>query len=518
MCHRSFLILSTAILSLSLACSDMLGKYDDGAAPSGGFTINDGAARTVSRTVTLTMKIQNATEMRFSNDGAAWSDWEPYAAAKSWDLALGPQLQTVRGEFKSKDGKLLSASDSIDPFIEEKIVASDGHANDQFGGTYNTGNWQTGISISNDGTSIVVGCSYDDIDSLQEHGSAYLYQWNGLNWLETKFVENDIGSFDYYGWSVAIAGNGKRIAISSMTDDVTCVGQGSVYIYTLNETIWEKKQITASDANDGDQFGVSVSFSSDGNTLIVGSYMDDVSSSSDNYGSAFIYKWDGALWNERKLLASDKSTNNRYGWHVAMSGDAQTAVVGSPYAQGNEASSGTAYVYRWNGSDWIEKKLTASDGKSGDFFGALVAISSDGKTIAIGAPWDDIITLNDDQGSVYIYQWDGIQWVETKISASDGLATDHFGKSVSLSGDGTILLVGSRLDDVNGVTDRGSAYLYRWNGNTWNEEEVIRASDGATSDHFGYSVFISRDGWTYGITAPGSTVGSNADQGRIYLF
>jgi hypothetical protein len=513
--YRYARAMALTLAVISLFCSNMMEEYDDGITPSGVFLVNNGDAKTVSRSVTLSMNISSAVQMRFSNDGAVWSDWEAYSAAKNWDFALGPQLQTVRGEFKSETGQVLSIADSIDPFIEETIVASDGHANDQFGGSKETNYWGTGVSISNDGKSMIVACSFDDISGKTEQGSAYLYKWTGSNWAETKFTADDGALNDYYAWSVAISGDGNRIAIGAMKDAAPNAGQGSVYMYTYNGSTWEKIHFIASDGHSSDQYGVSISLSNTGNTLVVGSYADDVSDVADNYGSVYFYRWNGASWSETKKMASDKNIYAQLGWHVSISGDGNTVIAGAPKANGLEPSSGAGYVYKWNGSDWIETKIFASDGKSTDFFGSSVAISKDGTTIAIGSPWDDI-NSNMNQGSVYLYKWNGSNWVETKLTASDGLPEDWYGKSVSLSGDGTQLLVGSFLDDYT-HSGQGTVYFYAWDGSTWNEE-IIRATDGAADDHFGYSVFISGDGGTYGITAPGSNVGSNADQGRIYLY
>ena len=65
---------------------------------------------------------------------------------------------------------------------------------------------------------------------------------------------------------------------------------------------------------------------------------------------------------------------------------------------------------------------------------------------------------------------------ETKLLPSDGAADDWFGYAVSVSGD--VALVGAVEDDDNGV-DSGSAYVFRWNGSNWVQEQKLLASDGA---------------------------------------
>ena len=80
-----------------------------------------------------------------------------------------------------------------------------------------------------------------------------------------------------------------------------------------------------------------------------------------NSGSAYVFRYDGSDWvEEAKLTASDGAADDYFGISVAVSGD--TAVVGAfDFERRNGSSSGSAYVFRYDGSDWVEEaKLTAS--------------------------------------------------------------------------------------------------------------------------------------------------------------
>ena len=99
-----------------------------------------------------------------------------------------------------------------------------------------------------------------------------------------------------------------------------------------------------------------------------------------------------------KLLASDGARGDRFGVSIDISGD--TAVIGAPYDNDTGASSGSAYIFRFNGSSWVEEaKLHASDGAAGDDFGVSVGISGD--IAVIGAKDDDDNGTN--SGSAYIF-------------------------------------------------------------------------------------------------------------------
>ncbi len=69
--------------------------------------INGGAGETATRAVTLALSVTGATEMCFSNDGVAWSTWEPLAATKVWNLPTNGGYKTVY--FKARNGTIESA-------------------------------------------------------------------------------------------------------------------------------------------------------------------------------------------------------------------------------------------------------------------------------------------------------------------------------------------------------------------------------------------------------------------------
>ena len=109
-----------------------------------------------------------------------------------------------------------------------------------------------------------------------------------------------------------------------------------------------------------------------------------------------------------------------------------------------------------------QAKLTASDGAADDLFGESVAIAGD--TIVVGAWLDDVNGITD-SGSAYVFTRTGTTWTEqAKLTASDGAANDQFGRSVAIAGD--TIVVGALEDDDNG-TDSGSAYVFTRTGTTW---------------------------------------------------
>ena len=358
------------------------------------------------------------------------------------------------------------------PVTETKLLASDGADTDEFG-----------YSVSISGNVAVVGARDDDDNGLNS-GSAYVFRWNGASWVEEqKLIASDGVDRASFGYSISISGN--VIIVGAPMDDDNGLSSGSAYIFRWNGANWvEEQKLVASDGAEADLFGNSVSVS--GDVAIVGAHEDDDNGLSS--GSAYIFRWNGGNWvEEQKILASDGSHDDVFGESVSISGD--VVLVGARGDGDMGLWSGSAYVFRWNGASWVEEqKLIASDGAEGDRFGWSVSISGD--IALVDASADDDNGLN--SGSAYVFRWNGVNWVEEqKLLASDGAEYDHFGRSVSISRE--LVVVGAHGDDDNGA-DSGSAYVFRWNGSSWVEEQKLIASDGATNDEFSYTaISISGD-------------------------
>ena len=126
---------------------------------------------------------------------------------------------------------------------EQKLLASDGAASDQFG---------TSVGISGD--TVVVGANFDD-DKGDKSGAAYVYVRSNGNWTEQqKLVPGDGAAKDYFGQSVAI--DGDTLAVGAIENDEAEYNAGAVYVYTRENGEWALQQkLTASDAGLGDEFG-----------------------------------------------------------------------------------------------------------------------------------------------------------------------------------------------------------------------------------------------------------------------
>ena len=334
-----------------------------------------------------------------------------------------------------------------------------------------------------------------------------------------KLTAGDGEASDYFGYSVAV--DGDTAVVGAYGDDSS---KGAAYVLVRQSGEWSQvAKLTASDGQGSDQFGRSVSV--DGDTVVVGAHKDDASDTVTNSGSAYVFTKPDDGWNDdeydgtetAKLTASDGAANDEFGFSVAVDGD--TVVVGAHKDDDKGAESGSVYVFTKPNTGWADAsetvKLTASDGVADDNFGFSVTV--DGDTMAVGAP------QNDDSGSAYVFTRQTGVWSQVaKLTASDR-ADDNFGISVAVfeedeeEGEDTVV-VGAYWDDDNGG-EPGSVYVFTNATNSvWDdarETAKLTASDGAVDDNFGRSVAVNGNTAVVGATQDDDK-GSNS--GSAYLF
>ena len=334
---------------------------------------------------------------------------------------------------------------------------------------------------------------------------------------EQKIMASDAQANDEFGVSVSVSCDGNTAIVGAYYEDTGGNNAGAAYVFVVMSVgVWsEQQKLTASDAEAGDIFGCSVSLSSDGNTAIVGAYGEDAGGN--NAGAAYVFVRSGGVWSEQqKLTASDAQADDWFGYSVSLSSDGNTAIVGAPYEDTGGSDAGASYVFVRSGVVWSEQqKLTASDAQAYDHFGISVSLSSDGNTAIVGAYLEDAGGSN--AGAAYVFVRSGVVWSEQqKFTASDAQADDYFGYSVSLSSDGNTAIVGAYYEDTGGG-NAGAAYVFVRSGGVWSQQQKLTASDAEASDYFGYSVSLSGDGNTAIVGAPCEDTGGS-DSGAAYIF
>ncbi len=335
-----------------------------------------------------------------------------------------------------------------------------------------------GYSVATWGTMSVSGAPGDDTEGSSA-GAAYIHRMAGPNWWEVvKLAPVELEAQDAFGQYVAV--NGDVVAVAAPGDDDAASNAGVVYVYRYDGLSWDLNQkIYASDASAWDRFGAAIAI--EGDVMVVGAPMDDPAGSSS--GSAYVYRDNGVEWiEEGKLIASSEVAGDSFGTSVSVFGD--TILVGAPGDDDGGSNSGSAYFFEYDGVSWgevMEVRPTAPS--ASDFFGTSVSIN--GSYALVGAYGDDDGGTN--AGAAYMYHHDGSYWqYNDKLIASTAASSDYAGYSVSIRG--SMAAIGAPKADGQ---DANSGAVFIWSlpsGQTWSEQQTIHASDGATWDYFGRSV------------------------------
>ncbi len=218
---------------------------------------------------------------------------------------------------------------------------------------------------------------------------------------------------------------------------------------------------------------------------------------------------DPLVWVEQAAsLPTGLSSSSELGVSVALSGNGAVAIVGAPYTN---SEVGAAYVYTYDSSTGTWSSPGALSAPSGAIhFGSSVSLSSDGAVALVGAP-----RTNSDAGAVYIYTYDsstGTWSSPVTLSAPGGAIA--FGSSVSLSSDGTVVLVGAPAFVSFNTIAAGAAYIYTYDSSTgtWSSPVVLTVPSGAAD--FGSSVALSGNGEVALVGAPDL----NSNPGAAYIY
>ena len=364
-----------------------------------------------------------------------------------------------------------------------------------------------GRAVAIDGTTALVG-AWGHAEPVPNAGAAYVYELGPSGWVETaELLAGDPDLGDVFGEAVAISGD--TALVTAPGDDEAASLAGAAYIFERTAGVWVQTQkLFASDAGSGAYWGNAASMS--GDRAIIGNRLAH---------AAYVFERSGGFWVEvAKLTASDRGSD-WFGVSVSISEDGETVIVGAYYdddacVNDPNCNSGSAYIFERTPVGWVETaKLTASDGAKGDIFGFSVAVSGD--KVVVGSPGDKTGLLF--LGSAYVFERSpGGTWgphATVKLEASDAESGDSFGMAVDIFGD--VLVVGAHNDD-----DVGSAYLFRRRPSGWLERGKFMAGDRSLSDLFGCPVAIC--GETVIIGAWGDDDASPLDvgcnSGSAYVF
>ncbi len=384
------------------------------------------------------------------------------------------------------------------------------------------------VAISGDGLTMAIGApneggsattiNGDQTNTGNARGAVYIFHFDGAQWQQQAYIKPS-SLYYSFGLSVALDFNGNTLAAGR---------DNEVFIFRRNGVTWaEQQQIVYPQAPFWGKFGAQVDLSNDGNTVAISAYantsLDSGVGATQNhstssvfyYGGVYIYSFDGTNWIEEEFFKANVVDADFFGVKIALSGDATVLAVGSPYEDsdaiginGDEnndlaSDSGAVYVYKKTGNVWqFDSYLKSSNSEAGDNFGRSLALSADGHTIAVGAPFEDggfpgvnasngLDNYKSGTGALYVFSDTSGDWIQESYIKSSVLDnSDYLGfNSISINDNGTLIAIGASNEDSlakgilsepstdNVLTNSGAVLLFQKAQGNWIQSKMLKATN-----------------------------------------
>eukprot|EP00979_Chaetoceros_neogracilis_P013229 scaffold3742_cov267-Chaetoceros_neogracile.AAC.1 len=323
----------------------------------------------------------------------------------------------------------------------------------------------------------------------------------GTNTKWTQLGDNIDGEAadEFFGYNFAMSGDGRTIvAVGLDLDENTDTTSGYAQVLEYDNGSWSQLGDGIQFEAAGDYFGNSVAMSNDGRAIVVGEPL--ITGGGYGPGCARVFEYSRGSWNQLGSDIDGEADGDGFGYSVAMSEDGRTIAVGGP---GNEA--GYVRVFEYSGGVWNQLGADIDGEAAGDCFGNSVAMSNDGKTVVAGGPING--DSGDGSGHARVFEYNGRSWSQLGADIDGELAFDLFGYSVAMSGDGLIITVGGPSGH-----DAGHVRVFEYIGGSWNQLGPVINGD-MPDDGFGYSVSMSGDGRTI---AAGAVQNGRTEAGSGY--
>ena len=396
----------------------------------------------------FTIKLSAQTWLQIGSD----IDGEAKADISGGSISLSGDGSTVAIGASGNDGKGIAAGHvriykNINGAWLQQGSDIDGKAADDLSGI--------SVSLSSDGKIVAIGAPGNDGGGTIA-GQVRIYQNINGNWTQ---VGSDIygeSAGDFSGWSVSLSSDGSTVAIGAIYNDRNGIKSGHVRIYKNISGTWTKQGSDIGGEAAQDQSGFSVSLSSDGDIVAIGAPYNDGNGS--NSGHVRIYKNIDSTWTQIGSDINGKVIYDNSGCSVSLSTDGNTLAIGSKSNDGNGDYAGHVRIFKNLSGTWTQVGSDIDGEAAEDFFGSSLSLSGDGNIVAVGAPNNDGNGSN--AGHVRIYKYSGGTWAQLGSDIDGEAAEDQCGYSVSLSSDGSIVAIGARSNDGNG-TDAGHVRVFK---------------------------------------------------------
>ena len=264
------------------------------------------------------------------------------------------------------------------------------------------GRFGRSVALSFDGNTALVGAYYDEgKPGGGQKGAAFVFTRSGTTWSPqgAKLVGVGEEGEGQFGFSAALSADGNTALIGGPHDEAGKVAMvGAAWAFTRSGGTWAAQggPLVGTGAEGAGELGSAVALSADGDTALAGAPGDG------SAGATFVFARTVSAWAQQgaKLTPSDASGAAGFGGGVALSADGTTALIGGPVDKPGKEPEGAAWEFIRSGGNWSQQgtKLKGSGQVGEGEFGIGVALSADADTAVIGAPLD-----NGDIGAAFAF-------------------------------------------------------------------------------------------------------------------
>ena len=303
------------------------------------------------------------------------------------------------------------------------------------------------VSLSSDGTIVAVG-AYDNDDGGADAGHVRVYQFAGGAWTQMGGDIDGEAAGDRSGQkAVSLSSDGTIVAVGAVKNDGTGADAGHVRVFQFSSGAWTQMGADIDGEAAGDQSGNSVSLSSDGKIMAIGAPKNDGTGA--DAGHVRVYQFSSGAWTQMGADIDGEAAGDEFGDAVSLSSDGTIVAIGALKNDGTGGDAGHVRVYQFSSGAWTQMGADIDGEATDDQSGSSVSLSSDGTIVAVGAYANDDGGAN--AGHVRLYQYSSGAWTQMGADIDGDAAGDQAGQLVALSGDGKSVAVAGPYTDSNGA-------------------------------------------------------------------
>lgn len=392
------------------------------------------------------------------------------------------------------------------------LVVSSSFAQTQVGADINgeAANDQSGFTVATSqlGTVVAIGAPRNGGNGANS-GHVRVFRNTSGTWTQHGVDINGDAAEDRFGSAVAINSTGSTIVVGAPLYSST--NNGRVKVFTNTGSNYALVGTAIDGWGNNAAAGSSVAISSNGSIIAIGA--PSFSTGAANRGAVRVYQNISGTWTQIGGTIQGSGVELRLGTSVALSSDGTVLAVGIA-GNGTSGFPGRVQIYRNASGTWTQIGSDIIGVANGDAFGQGLSLSTDGFTVAIGAPYNSGAgTL---RGQVKVYTNISSTWTQVGASINGEANNDQSGFAVSLSGNGSILAIGASTNTNTNGSFSGHTRIYRNISGTWSKIGIDIDGE-ATNDGSGSSISISSDGNYVSVGAPFND-GNGSDSGHVKVY